>query len=86
VSRHEKTIKVTGKKIQWEDDSAIAVTDELFSAVKQISVKGLKKGDQLTVEIPDFTFLGPDFIIPFWAGIPSFEQAQKMVRRGAPVP
>ena len=82
VNQHEKVVLISGKQFHHEEEMAYAVTEELFSKIDQITVTGIKKGDQLTVELPDFNFRSPDFVIPLWAGVPSTEQAGKMISAG----
>ena len=83
VNHHEKTVSLSSNRFQWEDENALVVTDEIFSAVKQITITGLKKSDQLSIETPDFTFKGPDFLIPLWAGIPSIDQVELMIQQSS---
>lgn len=82
VKHHEKSLILSTSNFQWEDGVAFTVTEEFFSAVKQITVSGLKRGDLFSVEQLDFSMAGPDFLIPLWAGIPSQEQADKMIQSG----
>lgn len=79
VRHHEKKILLESRKMQWIDKTGISVTDDAFSGIKQISVNGLKKGDHLIIETPDFGFKGPDFLIPLWVGIPNQQRATRMI-------
>lgn len=83
IQHHEKKVVIHSRNMQWSDDTATVMTVEAFSNVKKVMVSGMKKGDQLIIETPDFAFRGPDFMIPLWAGIPDQQRAQKMIEKGS---
>lgn len=82
INHHIKNVKFQARDFQWEDETALVVSDETFSAVKSITVSGIKKGDRLIVETPDYLVMPPDFLLPLWAGIPSFKQAKTIINKG----
>ena len=81
-NRHDKKVVFSAKDFSPLEGALLAVTQEVFTAVKQLAVTGLKKGDLLQVETPNFAFRPPDFMIPLWAGIPTEEEAEEMIRQG----
>ncbi len=82
INHHVKNVNFQARDFQWEDETGLAVSDEAFSEVKSITVSGLKKGDRLTVETPDYLAKSPDFLVPLWAGIPSTKQAKTLIDKG----
>ena len=82
VAHHERTITFSARDFRWEDEKGLAVSAVTFSAVKTITVTGLKKGEWLVVETPDYSTQSSDFMIPLWAGVPSSEQAQVLITHG----
>lgn len=84
-NRHEKKVVLSAKEFDLVENTWLVVTKEVFSTLKQVSVTGLKKGDLLLVETPDFALRAPDFMIPLWAGVPSVAEAEKMILQGCKV-
>lgn len=82
TAHHEKTITSKAGDFYWEDDNGLAVSAETFSVVKTITVSGLKKGESLIVETPDHFVHSPDFMVPLWAGVPSDDQADALIKNG----
>lgn len=81
--KHGIDIFLTGKAFRWNDGCGTAVSEEVLSDIKQITITGLKKGDQAIVGFPDFSFKDPSFMIPLWTGILTTEQAEKTVSQGS---
>ena len=82
VAHHERTVTFSARDFRWKDEQGLAVSAETFSAVKTITVTGLKKGECLVVETPDYSTESSDFMIPLWAGVPSSEQVKAMITHG----
>jgi hypothetical protein len=82
VNHHEKTVSLTAKDFRWEDEDGLAVSDEVFSVVKKITVTGLKKGERLVIETPHHYLPSADLIIPLWAGTASKTQTDALINSG----
>ncbi|MBA4383646.1 MAG: hypothetical protein C0410_02825 [Anaerolinea sp.] len=82
INHHEKTITFSSRDFRWEDENGLAISQETFSVVKSMSVSGLKKGESLIVETPDFFVQSPDFLIPLWVGVSSPKQEQALIDIG----
>lgn len=82
VQHHEKTVSFSAKDFRWQDENGLAISAVAFSAVKKITVSGLKKGETLIVETPDHLIKSPDFIIPLWVGVSDKTQTSAMINFG----
>ncbi len=82
VNHHEKTVSLTAKDFRWEDEDGLAVSDEVFSVVKKITVTGLKKGERLVIETPDHYLPSADLIIPLWVDTASKTQTDVLINSG----
>jgi hypothetical protein len=82
INHHEKTVAFSSRDFRWQDENGLVVSEETFSVVKSITVSGLKKGERLTVETPDYIVQSPDFLVPLWAGMASQMQAQALIDTG----
>lgn len=82
INHHEKVITFSSRDFRWEDENGLAVSEETFSVVKSITVSGLKKGESLSIETPDYFVQSPDFLIPLWAGVTSQKQGQALIDTG----
>lgn len=80
VNAHEKVVKVAARQFKWVDGDALAVSEQGFSRVDDISISGIKKGDSVIIESPNFTSRTPDFLIPLWTGCLSDERAKKLIQ------
>ncbi|MHB8089060.1 MAG: hypothetical protein ACYDH2_12515, partial [Anaerolineaceae bacterium] len=60
----------------------LVVSDEVFSAVKKITVTGMKKGERITIETPDHFLQSADMIIPLWVGAESKNQTDALIKSG----
>ncbi len=81
-SKRDHNLTLSGRDFRWQAGTALAFSSDRFTSISKITVSGLKKGDVLSVEAPDLSVIGPDFMIPLWAGIPSDEQAGKLIQTG----
>jgi len=82
VNHHEKTVTLSAKDFRWQDEDGLAVSDEVFSVVKKITVTGLKKSEHLVVETPDHFLPSADLIIPLWVGVASQTQTDALINSG----
>lgn len=82
VNSQEMVVKVAERHFNWVDGDALAVSEETFSRVDDISISGLKKGDSVSIESPDFTSRTPDFMVPLWAGCLSNDRATNLINAG----
>ena len=82
INHHEKTISLSMRDFRWEDENGLVVSDEVFSAVKKITVTGMKKGERITVETPDHYLQSADMIIPLWVGARSKDQTDALIKSG----
>jgi len=80
VNSREMVAKVSGRHFNWVEGDALAISEEGFSRVDDISISGLKKGDSVIIESPDFTTRHPDFMVPLWTGCLSDERAKKLIQ------
>ena len=64
---------------QFQDGIARVTSGQLFSNIDQIQITGLQKTDIIKLVLAGFDEEDITLLLPLWAGIPSHEQAQKLV-------
>jgi len=66
---------------QWHNRGSIFTTQNVFSKIAKISVRGLNDEDTVIISTLDFTTEDHTLFMPLWAGIPDEGHAQTMIGR-----
>lgn len=76
----EITEQTTVSPANWQNGKAAVVTRQPFARIASINVTGLIKQDGWEIRELDLTQIDLTCFLPLWAGIPSPEEANQMVR------
>lgn len=66
---------------QFHDGIARVTSSKVFDKINQIEISGLRKNDEIKIALAGFDDEDISLLLPLWAGIPSAEQAQKLVEK-----
>ncbi len=66
---------------QWRNRGAVYTTQNVYSRLGKIVIRGLGEEDTVTVSSLDFTAEDHTLFMPLWAGIPDEQHAQAMIGR-----
>jgi len=84
LSMPDKRQTITEKSFVFQGDVGIAITDIPAGDIKEISIKGLKKNESVTISEPPLDFIDPTCVVPFWAGIASEHQVNTFFKQKLP--
>jgi hypothetical protein len=65
----------------FRDGIARATSINLFSSIQQVKVAGLREGERVEISLAGFDEEDLSLLLPLWAGIPSTEQAERIVNQ-----
>ena len=66
---------------QWRNRGAVYTTQNVYSRLGKIVIRGLGEEDTVTISSLDFTAEDHTLFMPLWAGIPDEQHAQAMIGR-----
>ena len=66
---------------QWYFGIATATSDRLYAEVERIEVTGLTDDYEVVISTLDTTLQDQTLLLPLWAGVPSQERAEALVKR-----
>jgi hypothetical protein len=72
---------VTSGSYQWRNRGSVYTTQNVFSRIAKVVVKGLSDEDTVIISTLDFTTEDHTLFMPLWAGIPDDQHAQTMIGR-----
>ena len=71
---------ITHKAWRWQLVHATATGEKLFSYIERVSVEGVDDTDLVRVQIASLYAEDQSMLLPLWAGVPSQELAEVLVR------
>ncbi len=79
-SNRQRVERLSERHFQWFWEFGAATSDKTYTEIERIEVVGL--GDEFETEIcvADFTRQDQSLLLPLWAGIPSPDRAERLVR------
>jgi hypothetical protein len=72
---------VTSGSYQWRNRGSVYTTQNVFSKIGKVSIRGLNEEDTVIISTLDFTTEDHTLFMPLWAGIPDDQHAQIMIGR-----
>ncbi len=66
---------------QWHSRGSVYTTQNVYSKIAKVSVRGLSDDDMVIISTLDFTTEDHTLFMPLWAGIPDEQHAQIMIGR-----
>jgi hypothetical protein len=72
---------ITSGDYQWRNRGSVYTTQNVYSRIGKISVRGLGDEDTVIISTLDFTTEDHTLFMPLWAGIPDEQHAQTMIGR-----
>jgi hypothetical protein len=82
VTRTDGKIEVIEThQFQWHSGGLVATSQNVFTTINRITVRGLEEKDRVLVRIVDMTGEDLTLGLPLWAGLPDVQHAQVMIAR-----
>ncbi|HLO14179.1 MAG TPA: hypothetical protein VK206_05080 [Anaerolineales bacterium] len=72
---------ISSGSYQWRNRGSVYTTQNVFSKIGKISIRGLSDEDTVIISSLDFTTEDHTLFMPLWAGIPDEQHAQTMIGR-----
>jgi hypothetical protein len=72
---------ISSASYQWRHQGSVYTTQNVFSKIAKITIRGLDDEDTVTISTLDFTTEDHTLFMPLWAGIPDEQHAQSMIGR-----
>jgi hypothetical protein len=72
---------VSSGSYQWRNRGSVYTTQNVYSKIAKISIRGLGDNDTVIISTLDFTTEDHTLFMPLWAGIPDEGHAQTMIGR-----
>jgi len=72
---------VSGSDFQWHNDGLVFTTQNVYSRLAKVSVRGLGDEDTVIISRLDFSTEDHTLFTPLWARIPEDQRAQVMIGR-----
>ncbi len=73
--------KLNERNFQWFWEFGTATSEKHYTEIERIEVAGLSKEFETELRVVDFTRQDQTLLLPIWAGIPSPERADQLVRK-----
>jgi hypothetical protein len=73
--------RLTERHFQWFWEFGAATSDKTYTEIERIEVRGLSDEFETELHIADYTRQDQSLLLPLWAGVPSPERAESLVRR-----
>jgi hypothetical protein len=82
VTRTDGNMEVIAShQFQWHSGGLVATSQNVFTRISRISVRGLEEKDRVIVKTVDTTGEDLTLALPLWAGLPDAQHAQVMIAR-----
>jgi hypothetical protein len=72
---------IASHQFQWHSGGLVATSQNVFTRISRISVRGLEEKDRVIVKTVDTTGEDLTLALPLWAGLPDAQHAQVMIAR-----
>jgi len=72
---------VSGSDFQWHNGGLVFTTQNVYSRLGKVSVRGLRDEDTVIISTLDFSTEDHTLFTPLWAGIPEEQRAQVIIGR-----
>ena len=72
---------VSGGDFQWRNGGLVFTTQNVYSKLAKVSMRGLSGEDTVIVSTLDFTSEDHTLFTPLWAGVPDEQRAQTIIGR-----
>ena len=72
---------IEGHKFQWQSGGLVATSQQVYTRVGRVKVRGLDANDVVIIRTVDLTAEDITLFLPLWAGIPDHFRAQAMIGR-----
>ncbi len=72
---------IDGHKFQWLSGGLIATSQQVYTRVGRVKVRGLDAEDRVILRTVDLTSEDQTLLLPLWAGIPDPQRAQALIGR-----
>ncbi|MGW8251136.1 MAG: hypothetical protein ACWGO1_10880, partial [Anaerolineales bacterium] len=79
ASGQHRIERVEADQIHWSMERGVLSGDLIYTAVEKIELQGLLPQDSVTLSTASFNCYDITLLLPLWAGIPSSEQAEKLI-------
>ncbi|GAB4581180.1 MAG: hypothetical protein Fur0022_39270 [Anaerolineales bacterium] len=66
---------------RWTLGLGTGISQDVFLALEDIEITGIQPGDQVMVYTVNYSFHDQTLFTPLWAGVPSAEQAENLVKK-----
>ncbi len=72
---------ISSRRVTWYWGLGAVTSDKLYSEVERVDVTGVPPGWQVWVDTVDYTRQDQTLLLPVWAGLPTGERLEALVRR-----
>jgi len=72
--------RLTERHFQWFWEFGTGTTDKTYAEIERIEVRGLSDEFETELWVADYTRQDQTLLLPLWAGIPTPERAERLVR------
>jgi len=76
----EEVEHIAAPQTRWNQGKGKISSERLFKRVDSIVIRGIHASDLISVYTNNYHFHDPTSFIPLWAGIPSVDQAELMIK------
>ncbi|HEY45625.1 MAG TPA: hypothetical protein G4O14_02440 [Anaerolineae bacterium] len=73
--------RLTERRFQWFWEFGTATSEKTYAEVERIEVRGLSDEFKTELSVADYTRQDQTLLLPLWAGIPTKERAEHLVRK-----
>jgi len=80
-SGRKRIEKLTERDFQWFWEFGTATSQKQYTEIERIEVAGLSKEFETELRVADFTRQDQTLLLPLWAGIPTSDRADQLVRK-----
>ncbi|HLF88075.1 MAG TPA: hypothetical protein VI451_03965 [Anaerolineales bacterium] len=77
----EQVEELTPDTFRWSLGLGTGVSKQVFTTLEKIEIDNIQPEDQVLVHVVDFGFHDQTLFTPLWAGVPSPEQAEHMIKK-----
>jgi glycogen debranching enzyme len=72
--------RLTERRFQWFWEFGTATSEKTYAEIERIEVRGLSDEFETELWVADYTREDQTLLLPLWAGIPTKERAERLVR------
>ncbi|MDX9990496.1 MAG: hypothetical protein RBS68_00475 [Anaerolineales bacterium] len=81
LNGQEQTESLDRQDFRFSAAGAVTTSQKLYDSVGHFEFEGLSRRDRLTIQTVDLTISDQTLLLPLWAGLPSEQEAQTLIRR-----